>query len=389
VGVGRFTSPDVMVSQVKRGILDLIGGARPSIADPFLPRKINEGREHEIRECIGCNICISSWHDGVPVRCTQNPTAGEEWRRDWHPEVFAPPASDSSILVVGGGPAGLECAVTLARRGYQVTLADAAREFGGRLRFETRLPGLATWGRVVDWRMGQLRERPNVNLYPGSDLGVDDILGLEHRHVVIATGARWTKMLFSSLEFPVGELDGPTVYTPDDLAAGVVPQGPVVVFDFDNYYLAGAIAEQLARQVGEVSYVTTAGNASAWTFMTNELPLVHRALAKAGVPIHTLQRVTAFDGEGVTLADVYSGSEKRIACRSLVIVGMRRPSAALYHALKAREPELENAGIASVTRIGDSLAPGAIVHAVHSGHRYAREFDTTPQDAPYTRDFPI
>ena len=86
VGVGRFTSPDTMVSQIRRGILDLIGGARPSIADPFLPRKIKEGRVDEIRECIGCNICISSWHDGVPVRCTQNPTAGEEWRRGWHPE---------------------------------------------------------------------------------------------------------------------------------------------------------------------------------------------------------------------------------------------------------------------------------------------------------------
>jgi len=86
-------------------------------------------------------------------------------------------------------------------------------------------------------------------------------------------------MLFSTLEFPVGELNGPAVYTADDLAAGVVPSGPVVVFDFDNYYLAGAIAEQLAKTVGDVSYVTTAGNASAWTFMTNELPLVHRALA--------------------------------------------------------------------------------------------------------------
>jgi len=74
----------------------------PSIADPFLPRKINEGREHEIRECIGCNICISSWHDGVPVRCTQNPTAGEEWRRGWHPERFEAPSSESRILIVGG-----------------------------------------------------------------------------------------------------------------------------------------------------------------------------------------------------------------------------------------------------------------------------------------------
>ena len=389
VGVGRFTSPDVMVSQVKRGILDLIGGARPSIADPFLPRKIDEGREHEIRECIGCNICISSWHDGVPVRCTQNPTAGEEWRRGWHPERFAPPKSPASVLIVGGGPAGLECAVTLARRGYQVTLADAAKEFGGRLRFETRLPGLATWGRVVDWRLGQLRERPNVNLYPGNELKPEDILALEHGHVVVATGARWTKMLFSTLEFPVGELEAPGVYTPDDLAAGIVPPGPVVVFDFDNYYLAGAIAEQLAIEVGEVSYVTTAGNASAWTFMTNELPLVHRALSNAGVPIHTLHRVTAFDGTTVTLADVYSGREKALACRSLVIVGMRKPRDELYHALLARESELQDAGIASVARIGDSLAPGAIVHAVHGGHRYAREFDSENAEPPYTRDFPL
>jgi dimethylamine/trimethylamine dehydrogenase len=389
VGVGRFTSPDVMVSQVKRGILDLIGGARPSIADPFLPRKIDEGREHEIRECIGCNICISSWHDGVPVRCTQNPTAGEEWRRGWHPERFERPKSPSSVLIVGGGPAGLECAVTLARRGYQVTLADAAKEFGGRLAFETRLPGLTTWGRVVDWRLGQLRERPNVNLYPGSELKPEDILGLEHGHVVVATGARWTKMLFSTLEFPVGELSAPGVYTPDDLAAGFVPPGPVVVFDFDNYYLAGAVAEHLAIEVGEVSYVTTAGNASAWTFMTNELPLVHRALGNAGVPIHTLHRVKSFDGATVTLADVYSGKEKDLACRSLVIVGMRKPRDELYHALLARESELKDAGIASVARIGDSLAPGAIVHAVHDGHRYAREFDSENAEPPYTRDFPV
>lgn len=389
VGVGRFTSPDVMVSQVKRGILDLIGGARPSIADPFLPRKIDEGREHEIRECIGCNICISSWHDGVPVRCTQNPTAGEEWRRGWHPERFEPPASDSSVLIVGGGPAGLECAVTLARRGYQVTIADSAKEFGGRLRFETRLPGLATWNRVADWRLGQLRERPNVNLYPGSDLKADDILGLEHTHVVLATGARWTTMLFSTLEFPVGELDGPGVYTPDDLAAGVTPEGPVVVFDFDNYYLGGAIAEQLASQVGNVTYVTPAGNASAWTFMTNELPLVHRALAKASVPIHTLQRLAAFDGTTLTLADVYSGAERRLPCRSVVIVGMRKPRQELYDELLARSDDLKGAGIASITRIGDALAPGAIVHAVHSGHRFAREFEMKAGDAPYSRDFPV
>ena len=74
VGVGRFTSPDTMVSQIRRGVMDMIGAARPSIADPFLPKKIEEGRVDEIRECIGCNICVMSDQISVPIRCTQNPT---------------------------------------------------------------------------------------------------------------------------------------------------------------------------------------------------------------------------------------------------------------------------------------------------------------------------
>ena len=154
VGVGRFTSPDTMVGMIKRGVLDLIGGARPSIADPFLPNKINEGREADIRECIGCNICISSWHDGAWVRCTQNPTAGEEWRRGWHPERVARDGA-GSVLIVGGGPAGLEAALTLGRRGFQVALAEKRRDFGGRLLYETSLPGMGTWMRVADYRWGR------------------------------------------------------------------------------------------------------------------------------------------------------------------------------------------------------------------------------------------
>ena len=247
VGVGRFTSPDTMVGQIRRGVLDLIGAARPSIADPFLPQKIDEGREQDIRECIGCNICISSWHDSVPVRCTQNPTIGEEWRRGWHPERVAPAASTASVLIVGAGPAGLECALTLGRRGYEVTVAEAADEIGGRLRFETRLPGLAGWGRVLDWRRGQLERLANVNIYRGNRLAADDILELGNTHVVIATGSRWARLLYSPLEVPAGRLEEPNVYTPDDVADGARIEGPVAVYDFDNYYMGGVIAEHLAR----------------------------------------------------------------------------------------------------------------------------------------------
>jgi dimethylamine/trimethylamine dehydrogenase len=262
VGVGRFTSPDTMAGQIRRGVLDLIGAARPSIADPFLPSKIEGGREQDIRECIGCNICISSWHDSVPVRCTQNPTIGEEWRRGWHPEKIAPAGSTASVLVVGAGPAGLDCSLTLARRGYEVTLAEAAEEIGGRLRFETRLPGLSAWGRVLDWRRGQLERLSNFNLYRGNELSANDILELGNTHVVIATGSRWAPLLYSPLEIPTGTLDAANVYTPDDIARGVQLEDPVVVFDFDNYYMGGALAEYVAKRGHRVTYVTPAGPSS-------------------------------------------------------------------------------------------------------------------------------
>jgi dimethylamine/trimethylamine dehydrogenase len=389
VGVGRFTSPDTMVGQVRRGVLDLIGAARPSIADPFLPNKIDEGREQDIRECIGCNICISSWHDSVPVRCTQNPTIGEEWRRGWHPERIASAGSDASVLVVGAGPAGLECALALGRRGYEVNLAEAADELGGRLRFETRLPGLAAWGRVLEWRRGQLQRLSNVNIYRDNRLSAADILELAPTHVVLATGARWTRLLYSPLEVPAGSLDGPGVYTPDDIAAGAQLAGPVVVYDFDNYYMGSVLAQHLAGVGHSVRYVTPAGHASAWSIMSNEQPQVHRALHTAGVTLHTLARVSAFQPGRVTLVNTFTGEMSELECGSLLIVGARLADDSLYAQLSARAEELRAAGVRSLTRIGDALAPGAIVHAVYSGHRFARELDADPASLLYRRDAPL
>ena len=120
-----------MAARIREGRLDIIGAARPSIADPFLPNKIDEGRVGDIRECIGCNVCISRWEiGGPPMICTQNATANEEYRRGWHPEIFTKTASEDSVLVVGAGPAGMECARVLGERGYDVHLREADKSIG-------------------------------------------------------------------------------------------------------------------------------------------------------------------------------------------------------------------------------------------------------------------
>jgi dimethylamine/trimethylamine dehydrogenase len=229
----------------------------------------------------------------------------------------------------------------------------------------------------------------NVDMFLGSPVGVDEIIELAPDRVVVATGARWTRMLYTSIEIPAGQLDHPQVFTPDDIAAGRLPEGPTLLFDFDNYYMGGVLTEYLASQGIQVSYATPAGHASAWTIMTNELPLVHRALAKRQIPVSTLQLLSAFDGEAVILKHLFTGEEKRIACRSVVIVGLRVPRGELVSGLEDRAADVAAAGIRCIERAGDALAPGAIVHAVHSGHRVAREIDIAEGGTPYRRDFPI
>jgi len=369
VGVGRFTSPDEMVSQIKRGVLDFIGAARPSIADPFLPKKIDEGREDEIRECIGCNICVSCYHDGVPVRCTQNPTMGEEWRRGWHPDHIPPGDTETSVLIVGAGPAGLECALALGQRGFAVTLAEANDELGGRINTESTLPGLATWARVRDYRTNLIQQMGNVDIYRSNQLSAQDVIDFDCDHAVIATGARWTRNILNSDGYPNAAIESDSVFTPDDILNGARIEGPVVIYDFDHYYMGSCLAELLREQGSEVTLVTTANAVSAWTFMNNELSDIRNRMIELGVAVILEYHVTGFNNGAVQLASVYrEGDVMSTDAGSLIIVGTRIGSDSLFQ-------ELKSAGMQSVRSIGDCRAPGSIAHAVYSGHEYARTID--------------
>ena len=379
VGVGRFTSPDTMVSQIKRGVLDLIGAARPSIADPFLPKKIEQGRPEDIRECIGCNICVSGDQLFVPMRCTQNPSVGEEWRRGWHPERIAPKASEETVLVVGAGPAGLECARALGSRGYDVVLAEAGTQLGGRVASESRLPGLAAWGRVRDYRQYQLEQMPNVQIYRDSRLDTEQILDYGFAHVVIATGSRWRRDgLGRANRFPVPGSDGAQVLTPDDIFASAAVASPVVIFDDDHYYLGAVLAEKLRREGHEVTLTTPESDISHWTHYTLEQSFIQARTLDLGIECHTGKRLVAVHDDAVELCCVYTARTLRVDAATVIMITSRDPDDALYLALTANEERHAEAGIESVSAIGDCRAPATIAMAVYAGHRYAQELGATP-----------
>jgi dimethylamine/trimethylamine dehydrogenase len=377
VSVGRFTSPETMLRLVRQGVVDLIGAARPSIADPFLPQKIAEGRDDEIRECIGCNICYTGDQTGTPIRCTQNPTMGEEWRKGWHPERIPVKGSDASVLVVGGGPAGLEAAVSLGKRGYQVVLAEASTSLGGRVARESTLPGLAEWARVVDWRLTQLAKLSNVEFYLDSVVDEDQIMEFAPDHVALATGAKWRRDGTGRwLEDPVPGWESDSVYTPDDIMDGTVPTGPVVVFDDDHYYMGGVIAEALRRSGSEVTLVTPANEVSTWSTHTEEQYRIQQRLLQLGVELITGASLSGIGGDSAVLESIHTGDTREVAASGVVMVTSRTPQDALYFALSDR---------VSIKRIGDCDAPATIARAVYAGHLYAREMDE-PKELAFQRE---
>ena len=393
VAVGRYTSPDLMAEVIRSGAVDLIGSARQAIADPFLPRKIAEGRLEEIRECTGSNMCILREETFNHLGCVQNATAGEEYRRGWHPELFPPAANTGRpVLIVGAGPAGMECAIVLAKRGFTaVHLVEAEPEIGGRLRWTRRLPTLGDWGRITDWRAVQLARQPGVEVITGRRLTAADVLEYGAEVVVIATGSVWRgdgAQPGYPDPMPGADPDLRHVLTPEQACAGKRPPGRrVVVYDTDGYYVAPGVAEMLAADGYEVTVVTTFEALSPVSDQTLEGDMLRAHLHGAGVSVRPATTVTAV-GAGSVMGHGRHGQPWSADCDGIVLVTQQTSTDSLYRELAGDEAALAAAGIGGLYRIGDAVAPRMISEAIFDGHRLAREIDQEDpaQPAPYRRE---
>jgi dimethylamine/trimethylamine dehydrogenase len=394
VGVGRYTSADLMADIVRTRALDIIGAARPAIADPFLPTKIREGRLDDVRECTGSNVCIAREETYNQVACIQNATAGEEFRRGWHPELFTKAQNaDRAVLVVGAGPAGMECATVLGKRGFEaVHLVDAASEIGGRLRWTRKLPTLGDWGRIIDYRSIQLDKLANVEVITGRRMSTSDVLDYGAQLVVIATGSSWRGDGVQPEHDAIAGADHsvPHILTPEQVVTdGKRPPtaGPVVVYDADGYYVGPGIAELLAGEGYDVHLVTPFGIVSPVSDASLEGEMLRKHLHESGITAHRDVRVTSINPGSVEGRDEFDRPWS-MGCAATVLVTQQRSEDSLYQELLADPAALDAAGIEAVYAIGDAVAPRPISESVFDGHRLAREIDSDDpmRPLPYLRE---
>ena len=382
VNVGRFTDPDTMVAAIASGQCDIIGAARPSISDPFLPNKIEEGRFEDIRECIGCNVCVSRWEiGGPPIWCTQNPTSGEEYRRGWHPEIYAPAAHrDTTILVVGAGPAGLEAAMVFGKRGYEaVHVVDDHKRMGGHLSWVSTLPGFSSWRRVIDWRETQIAKLDNVHFVGSNRLTAADVADYGAEHVVLATGSLWAHDgMNAPTHEPIPGADASLAHicTPEQVVIDGKALGPrVLVVDHDNYYMGSAMAQLAAERGARVTYVTHWDSLGEYLRFTLEEQRMWERLTELDVEVVSQHVTLSLEGGQGSFVHMWSGKERMVEFDSVILVTQRNSVCDIFDELHDDPERLADAGISSIHLIGDAHTPGMVAQSVFSGHRLAREFD--------------
>lgn len=352
---GSVVDPDKARQALDDGVADLVEMTRAQIAEPDLVALLRAGERERIRPCVLCNQkCRVRDNRNPLVSCVANPVAGHETEE---PPLDEPapgdPGESNPVLVVGGGPAGMEAARVLATRGWSVELAERAERLGGTAVRAAEVAGRGRFRELVDWQIAELR-RLGVRIRLGVEPGADD---LADREVLVATG---------SIAGPRGyEIRGGTVVDVTELLDGAEPAAPVVVFDPVGDAVGVGVAELLAGRGVETAIVTQDQVVGTQLAITGDLADANARLQRAGVSLQKRSLLREVHADHVVLEDVFTAQRREVPAGSVVHCGHRLPDTSLP----------------GTRRAGDNVAPRTVHEAILEGRRAAQRM-SAPAGGP-------
>ena len=352
----RIQTPAQAEDVIASGDADMIGLCRALIVDPEWPAKAVRGDAHRIRTCIACNQCWGWISEGAPIACATNSVAGREWRL----QPLTNAATRKSVLVIGGGPAGLEAARVAALRGHDVKLLEANDRLGGRMKDAHLLPNQADLAHLLGFLIPET-ERAGVRIEAGRTASVTEILALAPDAVIVATGSTAVAPAIA------GDASVPVLTGDGALDLSGVRDGGVLIMDEDGYFWSAAVTEGLLATGRPVTVVTR------FFEVWRELPIVSRiatlrAVDKKGGVLRPNTQIDSVSNGAVTLSHYTSGREETVpGIAAIVWIGAAHPTGTLAQDLLAAGLDKSRLHV-----VGDAFSPRRLVHALGEAHAAGR-----------------